>query len=147
MRVRMALLGRPTAGSSLTEDAEAQDVIPLNSTTVMENLMMQVIQTPLSVSPTQRTFFPRKGSKQKRMLELQHADLALSVTKKIKKRDGGIPRQDKARFRNLCVQAKYLEGEQDSLVKKDFLEFIYKSPALGDYLEESGDLEQRFSTE
>ncbi|KAM2395671.1 hypothetical protein ACFX1X_033003 [Malus domestica] len=95
--------GRPTAGSSLTEDTEAQDKIHLNSTTGMENPMMHVIQTPLLVSPTQRTVLPRKGSKQKRMLELQHADLAFSVTKKIKKGDGGIPRQDKTRFRNLCV--------------------------------------------
>ncbi|KAM1333485.1 hypothetical protein PS2_009398 [Malus domestica] len=44
--------GRPTAGSSLTEDAEAQDEIHLKSTTGMENPMMHVIQTPLLVSYT-----------------------------------------------------------------------------------------------
>ncbi|KAM2931996.1 hypothetical protein FF1_040127 [Malus domestica] len=81
--------GRPADGLRLAQDEVAQAVAHLKPTSGKKN--------------------------KKRLLELKQLESGLSATKKIKKGDGGIPRQMKARFRNIFVPSGSVVGESDSL--------------------------------
>ncbi|KAM2836138.1 hypothetical protein PS2_032972 [Malus domestica] len=139
--------GRTADGSRLTNDEVAQDVVHLKSTSGLESPSLHIFPTSILDPPTHWTALSRKGSKQKRMLELQQSESGLSATKKIKKGDGGTPRQMKARFRNICVQSSSVEGERDSLVRQPFLELSSPCPALGIFSEGSGDLKLKVRQE